>query len=140
MNLRTTLVGDNYNPINVVLKFIVNLVNRGSADGQSGDAQSGQSGSGNAFAQSGSVSALGLRALNLVNLWASASVDVDGNNYAPIYVYIGFDTTIYNVGTARAMSGSVRAGTPGASSSSSGGSNNGSSKGSNSGSGGSFSG
>jgi hypothetical protein len=134
------VAGDNYNPIKVVLKFIVSLVNQGSADGQSGDAQSGQDGSGNAFAQSGSVSALGLRALNLVNLWASASVDVDGNNYAPIYVYIGFDTTIYNVGTARAMSGSVRAGTPGASSSSSGGSNNGSSKGSNSGSGGSFSG
>ncbi|MBV9356820.1 MAG: hypothetical protein JO023_15005 [Chloroflexi bacterium] len=134
------VAGDNYNPINVVLNFIVSLVNQGSADGQSGDAQSGQNGSGNASAQSGSVNALGLRAINLVNLWASASVDIDGNNYAPIYVYIGFDTTIYNVGTARAMSGNVRAGTPSTNSGSSGGSNNGSSKGSNGASGGSFSG
>ena len=45
-----------------------------------------------------------------MTLWADASVDIEGNNYAPIMIYINFDTRIQNYGQAEAASGDVAAG------------------------------
>ena len=54
----------------------------------------------------------GLQAMNLVSMWADANVDIDGNNYAPIYIRINFTTNIDNLGYAGACSGNVAAGQP----------------------------
>jgi hypothetical protein len=114
------VAGDNYNPINIVLKLGADLVNWGVATATSGDAQS--SGSGGGTVTSGAASATGLRAVNLVRLWADASVDIDGNNYAPIYIKVQFNTNVANVGYAGSSSGNVAAGGPASSSPSTGGS------------------
>jgi hypothetical protein len=111
------VAGDNYNPINILLNLGADLVNWGVATATSGDAQS--SGSGGGTVTSGSASATGLRAVNLVSLWADASVDIDGNNYAPIFIKIQFNTNVANVGYAGSSSGNVAVGQPASSSSSS---------------------
>lgn len=99
--------GDNFNPINIVMTLAANLANWGAGLASSGDAQS--SGSGGS-ASSGTATANGLLVTNLVNMWASASVDVEGNNYAPITITINFTTNIDNRGYAGASSGNVAAG------------------------------
>ena len=103
--------GDNYNPISIVMDLTTNLVNWGAAWARSGDAQA--TGSGNGSASSGAADASGMQVMNLVNMWADASVDIDGNNYAPIYVHITFTTNIDNRGVAQASSGNVAAGQAG---------------------------
>ena len=50
-------------------------------------------------------------------MWAEASVDIDGNNYAPIRIQINFDTNIHNYGGAAATTGNVAAGNAGSPSS-----------------------
>src|SRR6185369_6398577 len=79
----------------------------GAGFATSGDAQGGGGAGG---ASSGSVSATGLQVFNLVNMWADTSVDIEGNNYAPITVYIRFNTNIENYGAAGAQSGAVASG------------------------------
>jgi len=105
------VTGDNYNPISIVMDLATNLWNWGAAWARSGDAQA--TGTGNGAAVSGAVSASGMQVMNLVNMWADASIDIDGNNYAPIFVHITFTTTIDNRGVAQASSGNVAAGSPG---------------------------
>ncbi|MBV9326565.1 MAG: hypothetical protein JO352_22615 [Chloroflexi bacterium] len=99
------VAGDNYSPINVLLNLAASIVNWGVATATSGDAQS--TGSGGGAATSGAASATGLRAVNLVSLWADASVDIDGNNYAPIFIQVLFNTNVANVGYAGASTGNV---------------------------------
>jgi hypothetical protein len=105
------VTGDNYNPINLILNLAARFVNWGIGTSSSGDASS-----------SGTTSATGLQVSNLVNMWASASVDIDGNNYAPIVIEVHFNTLIDNTGVAIANSGAASART----STSSGGSGSGS--------------
>jgi len=102
------VAGDNHNPINIVLNLAADLVNWGFGSASSGDVQSTGVG-GNA--SSGATSATGLQVTNLINMWADASVDIEGNNYAPIYIHIKFKTNIENYGAAAAKSGNVAAGT-----------------------------
>ncbi len=113
VDLRSTasvhVTGNNYNPINLILNMAVQLVSQGMGVARSGDAQAGMGANG-AGANSGSAHATGLQVLNLVNLFATANVDVDGNNYAPISVYINFNTNIQNEGRAVAVSGAAHAG------------------------------
>jgi hypothetical protein len=99
--------GDNYNPIKIVLNLAANLVNWGVGLARSGDAQAD---GGGGAATSGSAAAYGLQVVNLVTMWADASVDIEGNNFAPILVKISFLTTIDNRGVAGASSGNVAAG------------------------------
>src|SRR5207245_836951 len=101
--------GDNYNPISIVLNLAANLVNWGAGLARSGNAQAGGA------ASSGAVTASGLQVMNLVGLWADASVDIQGNNYAPIFIRISFITNIENRGVAGASSGNVAAGKAGSS-------------------------
>jgi hypothetical protein len=112
VNLRSSaavhVAGDNYDPISLMLNLAANLVNWGTATAISGDAQS--TGATGGTATSGAAAANGLQAMNLVNMWADASVDIDGNNYAPIFVHISFNTTIQNYGVAQATTGHVAAG------------------------------
>jgi hypothetical protein len=102
------VTGNNYSPINILLNMAANLVNWGVATATSGDALA--SGSGGGSASSGAASATGLRAVNLVSMWADASVDIEGNNYAPIFILINFNTNVANVGYAGATSGNVASG------------------------------
>jgi hypothetical protein len=104
-----TVLGDNYNPINIVMNLAANLVNWGAGLANSGDAKASGSGGGGT-ASSGSATANGLLVLNLVSMWADASVDIEGNNYAPITINITFNTNIDNRGYAGASSGNVAAG------------------------------
>ncbi|MBV9895882.1 MAG: hypothetical protein JO020_17090 [Chloroflexi bacterium] len=117
VNMQTSasvhVTGDNHSPINVMLNLAADLLNWGLGAGQSGDAQAGGAGGGGT-ASSGRVSATGLQVVNLVNMWADASVEVDGNNYAPITVIIDFNTRIRNYGAASAASGNVAVGGPAA--------------------------
>jgi hypothetical protein len=94
------VAGDNYNPINLILNLAAQFVNWGVGVANSGDAAG----------TSGSASAIGLQVTNLVNMWASASVDIDGNNYAPIVIEVHFNTTIDNAGVALARTGAASAG------------------------------
>src|SRR5262249_23260099 len=66
---------------------------------------------------SGTATASGLQIANVVNMAADASVDIDGNNYAPIFIHIAFNTTIDNRGLATASSGNVASGAQSSSSS-----------------------
>ena len=104
--------GDNHNPIELLLEMAVNLVNWGKASSTSGDAAAGGEGgrAGSSQAASGSSSATGLTVQNLVNLNGLATVDIEGNNYAPITVWLRFITEIENEGSARAKSGNVDSG------------------------------
>ena len=101
------VAGDNYNPITIVLDLAANLVNWGWGSASTGDVL-GSGGEG--LAASGASSATGLQVTNLVNMWADAYVDIEGNNYAPIFVYIRFATNISNYGAAAARTGDVGAG------------------------------
>jgi hypothetical protein len=92
--------GDNYSPINLILNLAAQFVNWGIGVASSGDAS----------ASTGAASATGLQVSNLVNMWASASVDIDGNNYAPIVIEVHFNTLIDNTGVAAANSGAAAAG------------------------------
>ena len=60
------------------------------------------------MATSGSASATGLQVQNAVNLKAWASVIVDGDNYAPIFIRIIFITAVDNRGWAQASTGAVQ--------------------------------
>jgi hypothetical protein len=108
--------GNNYNPIDIVLNLTANLFNTGVGVASTGDAQAsgGGSGASGGAATSGAASATGLEVMNLVNMWGVASVDVEGNNYAPIVVQIHFKTNIDNRGMAVANSGNASAGQAGA--------------------------
>ena len=103
-----TVNGDNYNPINIVLRLTARLVNWGVGQASSGSAQANSTNG--AAAQSGSAAATGLQAQNQVSLAASANVDVTGNNYADITIEVDFNTEIKNIGKALAISGSTEAG------------------------------
>jgi hypothetical protein len=103
--------GDNYSPITVVLDMAANLVNWGIGLARSGDAQAGSGASPTGqSATSGAASARGLQVFNLVSMWADATVDVEGDNYAPITVDVHFRSNIDNRGLAVAQSGNVAAG------------------------------
>ncbi len=108
------VAGDNHNPINLFVDLFAWIGNAGYGWAQSGDAQangvpgsSGQS-SGEVSAQSGSARATGLDATNHVNMSASAAVDVEGSNYADIFVQVRFFSYIWNQGAALAASGNSR--------------------------------
>ncbi len=119
--------GDNFNPIHVLVTFLVNLANHGVASAASGRAQadaqhaplngavapSGLSSSGGASsvvsATSGTASALGLQAQNLVDLASNLTIDISGSNYAPIDVEVLFGTQIENSGQAQATTGQALA-------------------------------
>ncbi|HEY8475959.1 MAG TPA: hypothetical protein VIN09_03705, partial [Chloroflexota bacterium] len=112
--------GDNHNPIQVMVRLVVNLFNRGNAEATSGNAWSGGAGASSGAqettaggassnAQSGAASATGLRAQNNVDLWSDVFIDITGSNYAPIDIFVLFDTSIENQGTARATSGDAYA-------------------------------
>ena len=105
--------GDNYSPIDIVLNLATTLFNRGIAIATSGDAQSSAGGAAGT-ATSGATQATGLQAMNVVNMFADAAVDIDGNNYAPIVVEVHFNTTIDNIGIGVATSGNVASGGSGA--------------------------
>jgi hypothetical protein len=110
-NVRVT--GDNHNPINVVLNLAASLLNLGIGVARSGDAQTSATSSqasGVASATSGSAAATGLAVQNAVNLQADASIQVDGDNYAPISIAIHFDTAVDNRGWAQASTGAAQAG------------------------------
>jgi len=117
VNLRSSanvrVRGDNYSPIDVVLNLASNLVNWGVGLATSGDAQA-RDGSGAAngsdSATSGGASARGLQVFNVISMWADASVDVEGDNYAPIAVDVHFKSNVDNRGLAVAQSGNVAAG------------------------------
>lgn len=113
-NTAIHVAGDNYNPIRVLVQFVVRLFSHGSATALSGDAHTaGAAGAGayggnvTTVARSGSADATGLDARNQVDLWSNVDVDIDGSNYAPIDIYILFDTMIENIGAARATSGNA---------------------------------
>ncbi len=102
------VAGDNYNPINLFVDLFVRITNFAFGWARSGDAQAtGEpSASGNgATASSGSASATGLDVQNLVNMSADAAVDIEGSNYADIFVRVRFHTIIENEGGANAVSG-----------------------------------
>ncbi|MDQ3701305.1 MAG: hypothetical protein M3442_10330 [Chloroflexota bacterium] len=115
------VAGDNYSPIDVVVRLAVNLYNWGSGRASSGDSQAtGQaanaSGAGGGTANrsgtsatSGAANATGLDVQNVVNLGADVYVDVAGNNYGNITLRLIFDTTIHNRGEADASSGRTTA-------------------------------
>jgi hypothetical protein len=105
--------GDNYSPINLILNLAAQFMNWGVGTASSGDARSAAS------ASSGKASATGLRVRNLVNMSADASVDVQGNNYAPIVIEVHFYTTLDNRGVAVANSGAASTASAGHSSGSS---------------------
>jgi len=106
--------GDNHNPINIFMDMFAWIGNLGIGWAQSGNAvASGGSGtdpgaSGATMARSGSAQAVGLDATNRVNMSASANVDIEGSNYADIYVRVRFYSYIWNEGAAYAGSGSVQ--------------------------------
>ena len=105
--------GDNYSPINIVLDLAANLVNWGIGWAKSGDAQAQDGGAGagaNDSATSGAASARGLQVFNLISMWADATVDIDGDNYAPITVDVHFRSNIDNRGLAVSQTGNVGAG------------------------------
>jgi hypothetical protein len=103
---------DNYSPIDIVLNLTALLFNRGIATATSGDAHA-SGGGGPGLALSGGAAATGLEAMNVVNMFANASVDIEGNNYAPIVVEIHFKTIIDNLGIGVATSGNVASGQSG---------------------------
>jgi len=103
---------DNYNPINIILKLAANFLNWGVGDASSGNATTrpvGAQAGGASMASSGASTAAGLQTENVVNLQADASVVVEGDNYAPISVWIRFDTELDNRGWADASTGNAQA-------------------------------
>jgi len=106
--------GDNYNPINLFVDLFAWIGNLGVGWAQSGAAvATGGSGadggsSGGTIAQSGSAQAVGLDATNRVNMSSSANVDIEGNNYADIFVRVRFYTYIWNEGYAYAETGNAQ--------------------------------
>lgn len=120
INLRASaaihVAGDNTTPINVVLHQVVDLASRGFVWATSGRAAADASRHANSVtdggsitAASGSARATGLDVRNQVYLAARISVDIDGSNYAPIYLEILQETDILNEGQASAVSGDVQA-------------------------------
>ena len=98
------VLGDNYSPITIVTTLAVSFLNWGVGEATSGNAET----AGQMNATTGSAYAMGLLVRNIINLKASAFVVIDGDNYAPIYIRIGFRPTIDNRGWAQASSGSAR--------------------------------
>jgi hypothetical protein len=104
------VLGDNHSPINIILLLAANFLNWGIGTASSGashatgtPANGGQMSSN----ESGGANAAGLQVENTVKLKAAAWVVVDGNNYAPIFISIRFDTTVDNRGWAQANTGAV---------------------------------
>jgi hypothetical protein len=64
---------------------------------------------GGASAVTGAARALGLQVQNVVNLWAQVFVEITGNNYADIDIYVHLGTEIENDGRALASTGSAEA-------------------------------
>lgn len=108
------VVGNNYNPIDIVLEIVVNIFNHGSSRARSGNAQvmPGANDGLGLFASSGSASATGLDAINTVTLGATANILIDGSNFAPITTRIRLITNIVNQGIAEAISGDAQATQP----------------------------
>jgi hypothetical protein len=116
------VAGDNYDPIDVLVKLAVKLVNWGVGAATTGDARStGLPSTGTAdgsstahrsvtSATSGGARATGLYVQNLVDLLADVTIDIRGSNYGKINLHIQFLTDIYNLGAARAVSGNATAG------------------------------
>lgn len=110
--------GDNNSAIRVLVQFLVTLANVGTAVAQSGDAWAmGVPSSGRAgqtanealsSAQSGGAMATGLRVQNTVDLQSDVNVGIDGSNYAPIDIFILFNTLIQNTGDSKATTGTSR--------------------------------
>ena len=147
-NVAVNVGGQNFAPITVIINSITQIFNWGAGSAKSGDAVSNGSTTGattagatttGGTAASGSAQATGAQVGNSVALGSSAKVhvagdnlttrlthrpldlaaDIDGNNYAPIYIRINFTTNIDNIGYAGASSGNVAAGQPSASGTSS---------------------
>lgn len=124
------VAGDNYSPVNLFIELFARISNFAFGRAASGDARaaggSGLSGQGanGSTASSGSAQATGLEAQNLVNMSAAATVDIEGSNYADVFVRVRFHTIIENEGGAHAVSGKAESigdlGAPAAKGSSSG--------------------
>ena len=103
------VAGNNYDPINLFLGMFITLTNWGFGSATSGSAQTisgqGVASVNAAGATTGSASAIGLQAMNDVDLQANAQVQIDGSNFAPITVWVEMQTTIDNTGQAAAQSG-----------------------------------
>ena len=103
------VAGNNYDPINLFLGMFISLTNWGFGSATSGSAQTisgqGVASVNAAGATTGSASAIGLQAMNDVDLQANAQVQIDGSNFAPITVWVEMQTTIDNTGQAAARSG-----------------------------------
>jgi hypothetical protein len=103
------VTGNNYDPINLFLGMFITLTNWGFGSAMSGSAQTisgqGVASASAAGATTGSASAIGLQAMNAVDLQANALVQIDGSNFAPITVWVDMQTTIDNTGQAAAQTG-----------------------------------
>jgi hypothetical protein len=118
------VAGDNYSPIEIVVKMTVDLYNAAIGRVVSGDARAngqaatvaGSGAGGGAVtnssttqAVSGTAKATGLDVQNTVNLAANVLVDIAGNNYGRITIRLLLITNIYNEGQAEAFSGNATA-------------------------------
>jgi hypothetical protein len=107
------VLGDNHSPINIILTLAANFLNWGIGDASSGSAQSdggADQTAGALRAWSGTARATGLQVENNINLKADASVAIGGDNYAPLFIWIRFNSAVDDRGWAKASTGSVQTG------------------------------
>lgn len=115
--------GDNYGIINVVIKFITNIVNLGRGSAQSGETRaagapaevvtgsSGTSGGGTsaAEARSGDALAVGARVENHVGAAAKTDVVIEGDNRSPLKIITRLIAKVFNFGQASSRTGDAAA-------------------------------
>lgn len=115
--------GDNYGIINVVVKFITNIVNLGRGTAQSGETRatgapaevvvgpSGASGGGatGAEARSGDALSIGAKVENHVGAAAKTDVVIEGDNRSPLKIITRLFAKVFNFGTASSRTGDAAA-------------------------------
>ncbi|MCL6581234.1 MAG: hypothetical protein K6U08_06430, partial [Firmicutes bacterium] len=115
--------GDNYGIINVVIRFITNIVNLGRGTAQSGETRatgapaevvvgpSGASGGGatGADARSGDALSVGAKVENHVGAAAKTDVVIEGDNRSPLKIITRLFAKVFNFGAASSRTGDAAA-------------------------------
>ncbi len=122
-NVNVAVEGDNYGIIDVVIKFITNIVNLGRGTARSGETRatgapaevvvgpSGASGGGatGAEARSGDASAVGAKVENHVGAAAKTDVVIEGDNRSPLKIITRLFAKVFNFGSASSRTGDAAA-------------------------------
>ena len=115
-NVNVHVGGENFAPIQVVINSVTHILNWGAAAATTGDATASTaapattSTSGGGAATSGAASAVGAQIENRVDLRASTSVRVAGDNYNPISIVMNLGANMVNLGMGLARSGDAAGG------------------------------